>query len=379
MEITLKIYIQLFSIAILLVILFNSFYLIKESAIKIKVFRLLLVSSMLSLIIQLITWILDGSQGNNITGIVMFFNILFFLFAPFSTLLWVFYAYLIVSKKEDYYKKILLVLLIPYGFDLIIVFVSIFSNLFFYIDDNNKFVEGKLFYFHFVSSIVYLIATIFFTIKNRKKINKLELPIILVFLASPIIGGIIQAFFYQFSTFLNAIILSLIITFLNIQNRMINVDNLTGAYSRNYLEYILNKKLVKLKKAKSIPFSGVFIDLDDFKGINDKYGHMEGDFALKQTKILIEEGLENKGFISRFAGDEFVIIVDVNNYQLLDKFLNDLEQLFNNYNEISNKPYKITYSLGRMVYDSKLNMKVDEFLIAIDNLMIENKNIKKNI
>jgi diguanylate cyclase (GGDEF)-like protein len=66
---------------------------------------------------------------------------------------------------------------------------------------------------------------------------------------------------------------------------MINVDNLTGAYSRNYLEYILKKRLIKLNKAKSTPFSGVFIDLDDFKGINDKYGHMEGDFALKQTKV----------------------------------------------------------------------------------------------
>ncbi len=379
MELALKIYIQLFSISILFIILLNSFFRNGESLIKLKVFRLLLFSSIFSLIFQLISWIINGNSDSNMSTLIMFINILFFLFAPFSTLLWVFYAYLVVSKKETDFRFVLLLFSIPYLIDLGIVFASPFSKLIFYID-NNIFVEGPLFFLHFISSVVYLLGVAIYIFINRKKIEKLEFPTILIFLISPIIGGIIQAFFNSFSTFLSAITLSLIIVFVNIQNRIINIDLLTKAYSRTYLEYVLNKKIIKIKSwEKATTFAGVFLDLDDFKEINDKYSHFEGDFALKKTKELIELCLEKKGFVSRFGGDEFIIILYTNDYTELKTFIGKLEQEFIKYNEIRSKPYKLSFSFGYMIYDKNSNMKVDDFIGTIDKMMFQNKVNKKSI
>lgn len=380
MELALKIYIQLFSISILIIILLNSFFRNGENLIKLKVFRMLLVSSSISLIFQLISWIINGNIDSNMFAFIMFINILFFLLAPFSTLLWVFYAYLVVSKKETNFKNVLLLFSIPYLIDLVIVFASPFTNLVFYIDKNNFFIEGQFYYLHFLSSIIYLLGATIYIIINRKKIEKLELPTILIFLISPIIGGIIQAFFNSFSTFLSAITLSLIIVFVNIQNRIINIDSLTKAYSRTYLEYVLNKKIMDIKNWKNTTlFGGVFLDLDDFKEINDLYGHIEGDNALKQSKELIEVCLVKKGFVSRFGGDEFVIILNTNDYIELKAFIVKLEQEFIKYSRISQKPYKLSFSFGYMVFDRKSDMKVEDFLRTIDKIMLQNKVNKKNI
>ncbi|WP_419788211.1 sensor domain-containing diguanylate cyclase [Pseudodesulfovibrio sp.] len=91
--------------------------------------------------------------------------------------------------------------------------------------------------------------------------------------------------------------------------RMAKSDPLTGAANRRALEERF--KLASYKADRyGEPFSIILIDLDEFKKINDKYGHLEGDKVLKNVSICIEQTIRPSDLLSRWGGDEFLILMD---------------------------------------------------------------------
>lgn len=83
-------------------------------------------------------------------------------------------------------------------------------------------------------------------------------------------------------------------------------DRLTGLFSRNILESRLHQEFQRAKRYK-LPLSLLFVDIDDFKSINDTYGHSEGDRVLSFIGSFILEHLREVDFPVRYGGEEFVI------------------------------------------------------------------------
>lgn len=86
-----------------------------------------------------------------------------------------------------------------------------------------------------------------------------------------------------------------------------NYDSLTDIPNRNHLMNHLNLTL-KHADRRNFKFAVMLFDIDNFKKINDTYGHSVGDFALKQTAHIIENTIRQADFIARLGGDEFVIV-----------------------------------------------------------------------
>ncbi|HPP17747.1 MAG TPA: sensor domain-containing diguanylate cyclase [Fervidobacterium sp.] len=84
-------------------------------------------------------------------------------------------------------------------------------------------------------------------------------------------------------------------------------DYLTGAYSRRFLEQYLEKELSKSKRTNR-PVSVVFMDIDKFKEINDKYGHIYGDSVLKNFVDIINKSIRSMDLVARYGGDEFILV-----------------------------------------------------------------------
>jgi len=123
-------------------------------------------------------------------------------------------------------------------------------------------------------------------------------------------------------------------------------DFLTGFYNREYLISTLLKRIIdaKLRKEK---LSILLIDIDHFKRINDKHGHLWGDEFLKYVASTLRLTLENKGLIFRYGGDEFVVIFSTSSpkeaYLLARQFnlvMKNRPFLFNG------RLFKITISCG---------------------------------
>lgn len=86
------------------------------------------------------------------------------------------------------------------------------------------------------------------------------------------------------------------------------IDKLTNLYIRNVFDVVLDKEY-SLAMRELIPLSLLMIDIDDFKYVNDTFGHAEGDQALRQIGNIINLSIRNMDFASRFGGEELAIIM----------------------------------------------------------------------
>jgi len=84
-------------------------------------------------------------------------------------------------------------------------------------------------------------------------------------------------------------------------------DPLTGLYNRNYLGDALEKECRRAKRYGS-PLSCLMLDLDDFKEVNDRHGHLEGDSVLRQVAIAIGNSVREIDIAARYGGDEFCFL-----------------------------------------------------------------------
>jgi diguanylate cyclase (GGDEF)-like protein len=115
------------------------------------------------------------------------------------------------------------------------------------------------------------------------------------------------------------------------------------------------------------------MDLDKFKEINDCYGHDIGDEALQDTVKVLRKCLRQNDFLARYGGDEFLIILDIENPQMLDMTVHRIKTGFEDFNKENHKPYNLSVSLGYLIYDYRSNMRSEEFLKLLDTLMYQNK------
>jgi len=127
---------------------------------------------------------------------------------------------------------------------------------------------------------------------------------------------------------------------------MANKDFLTGAYNRRYF-YDSGDAIFLKAKRKNSPIAVAMIDIDNFKKINDTYGHDVGDVAIKEIKKILDRNLRVSDLMARFGGEEFCIVLEdisqENVAMLFEKIRKDFE---NNVIEVKSHTIKYTVSFG---------------------------------
>jgi diguanylate cyclase (GGDEF)-like protein len=86
-------------------------------------------------------------------------------------------------------------------------------------------------------------------------------------------------------------------------------DPLTGLYNRRYLQERLAEECARTSRDSDYEFAMVMIDVDNFKSINDTYGHTEGDQILKDVANFLEDSVRTVDLCCRMGGDEFAILL----------------------------------------------------------------------
>ncbi|WP_440896115.1 sensor domain-containing diguanylate cyclase [Amphibacillus sp. Q70] len=145
-------------------------------------------------------------------------------------------------------------------------------------------------------------------------------------------------------------------------------DYLTKLFSREYLDEKCQEHLV-------IDQQGAFLllDLDDFKLINDSYGHDVGDTILIQVSNIIRREIDGKGFAARWGGEELAIYLPEANSQMGRAFAEKILSLI----QYSTSP-KITASIGLAQWDSKQKVSLNELFDQADQALYKAKRLGKN-
>ncbi len=125
-----------------------------------------------------------------------------------------------------------------------------------------------------------------------------------------------------------------------------NHDNLTSLYNKMYIESQIQQEFNKAKRYGNI-FSVLFFDIDDFKGVNDQYGHLAGDEVLKKIAETMKNHLRQSDIIGRYGGEEFLILLPETNLEsasmLAQRLRTTTESMTTQYKDTD---IKVTISLG---------------------------------
>jgi diguanylate cyclase len=156
-----------------------------------------------------------------------------------------------------------------------------------------------------------------------------------------------------------------------------NHDALTGLYNRRHFCQQLEHHLVLAERHDRCG-ALLFIDLDDFKDINDTLGHQIGDELLKNLVALLQTQLRQSDILARLGGDEFAIILpQITAVDLLLMTQRLLKALEETVFTCSEHPVRITASIGAIQFSSA-KMPVDELLACADRAMYKSKESGRN-
>jgi diguanylate cyclase (GGDEF)-like protein len=158
--------------------------------------------------------------------------------------------------------------------------------------------------------------------------------------------------------------------------RLSTVDPLTSVYNRRFINEFLMKEIERSKRSKN-NFSIVMCDIDDFKVINDKYGHASGDSVLRFTSQYIIDSLRNSDVIGRYGGDEFVIILPETTHEGASKIIEKIKlSLAGSEIPIVKGRIKVSVSFGIASFPDD-GITSDDLLVASDERMYKEKSLGK--
>lgn len=261
------------------------------------------------------------------------------------------------------------------GICCMIVLSSIFNKQVLYFDEARIYHRGRLFWLPM--SILFIMMFIIegFIASQRFKIEISHFKSLLLFLVCPVIGTVFQFFIYGLPFTLISITFAAQIVFTNIQNRSMDTDYMTGIFNRGSLDHHMQHKIDTATRNRS--FSAMLLDIDNFKSINDGFGHYEGDIALINTTKLLRHSVSPTDFVARYGGDEFCIIFSEDDSSALDAIIQGIYANLQDFNKNTKKPYKLNFSIGYAVYQPSYGRKAELFLEVLDQKMYIEKNARK--
>jgi two-component system cell cycle response regulator len=159
-------------------------------------------------------------------------------------------------------------------------------------------------------------------------------------------------------------------------NTMLLTDELTGLYNRRGF-FTLGEYPLKIAKRQLKGLYMLYADLDDLKGINDTWGHREGDLALKEIAHILRNNYRESDIIARIGGDEFVVVPVGTAGDDADKIIGRLHKAIEIRNSKRNLDYQLSMSAGVAFYDPAKPCSIDELLAQGDKSMYERKRCKQ--
>ena len=367
--------INVYSIILLFIIYLQSMKNTEKESSQYKIYMKILLTTMLMLVIDILSRF-DGKTCTIYPLINHIGNFLIFLLSPMLPSLWLRYVYYQVYKNVKHIKELTYTVFLLNVVNAVMLVLTQFNGWFYYIDSDNIYHRGPLFLVSASITGALLLVAYALIVVNREKIVEKYYFSLAFFAVPPFVCIILQILFYGVPLILNSVVLSLFIVFINIQNRSMDTDFLTGVNNRKKLEIYLKGKVSTSTKNKT--FSAIMIDLDNFKAINDIYGHDMGDTALQTSAKLLSSCIRATDFIARYGGDEFFIVLDTSNSDELEDIVSRIDDCIKKYNESSVQPYELSFSMGYAIYNYNSHMKVEEFQKQIDALMYEKKQARKN-
>ena len=335
-----------------------------------KLYVTLLIVNIFLLILDVLARF-DGTRHAAFPIINRVSNFIIFAANPVLPCLWLLYVLLWADKGVRGIKKALNWIALLNAVNLAMVVASQFTGWYYSIDADNIYSRGPLYPVSTALMLAPALASYAALLWNRKRLEPKVLRPLLMFPVPPLVGIFLQLFFFGIPFALNSIVVSLLILLLYVQDRNIHTDVLTGAGNRRQMYAVLSEKIRRTSPGRT--FSLIMLDLDNFKAVNDGYGHEAGDRMLVGTAEMLKSSVRSRDYVIRYGGDEFMLIVDISDPDDLSALLERIDLRRKKLNESSKLPFALSFSVGSVIYRCDAPASVDELIKQVDRRMYANK------
>lgn len=332
-----------------------------------RLLRIIIIANIIALIVEPFTWVLDGMQGTAFYVLGYTANSLMYVVPLVLFCLWFTY---IDYKIHDDIKRIRrrYFYLLPGFVVLLLMIINVFTPIVFSIDPMTNIYQRETLWFISFATVYMMYAwLIAMVIIKRRQTNTYVLVSVLLFFILPFSSSLLQMMYDRIFYTYTTVAIAVLISFIFLETISGGRDYLTGLYSRQsfdeYMHHLIEEKDT---------FMLLLIDLDNFKAVNDKYGHVYGDELLIRFTIMLSEVFSFADMIARLGGDEFMVVFKDDAPEIIAGHIAALRDKLAN----MPKPYHdLSFSHGYSLYEEGLTF--NEIYRLVDHKMYREKHDKK--
>ena len=371
MSLTTNLIFNLYAITILIVLLVQQHRQHDRKAAQYRLFIAMSSVAMFLLLMDILSR-MDGLTPGWFAVANKIGNFAVFMTNPVLPSIWLIFVYDQINSNPLKLRRVIRRLSLLHIGYMTIFLIGNSRGLFYTIDAENIYHRGPMYLLLVVWTMTLILVSELIIIFYHNNIERKHRFAMLFFPIPPIIGIILQVAVYGVSLMLTTTVISILVMFLNMQNRHMSIDYLTGVNNRKKLDEVLQDRF-RVCQDGSCSFGAIMIDLNDFKRINDTLGHDIGDDALETTARLLRSCVRADDTIARFGGDEFVIVMNASDRQRLRATASRIMARLKHFNRHSTKPYELSFSLGYALFDRSQHRTPEDLLRHLDLLMYEHK------
>ena len=333
-------------------------------------FRNVVYGIMAVLFLDIVWVLIDGAKFPGCIAVNYILNALFLGAGVLLGCMW--YLYVLDALGYHVPKKRAWIVLSPGLLFMVLNVASIWTGWMFHISEENTYVRGPLFWLQETGVIGMLLVSFFHilycSIWKKHEIARTEIRKLLGFYIIPVVGTLVSMPFSGMPGTWTCASVSIILIYMDAMDREVMRDSLTGLNNRKAMANAFSE-YAKIANADNRLFL-FMMDLDGFKGINDRYGHPMGDQALIVTAKLLLRNVDGmRSIVVRYGGDEFLVMGFPNNDPWAYKAR--AEALFRENSLSSELPFQIRISIGYTEYHE--GQTLDELITVADQYLYRRK------
>jgi diguanylate cyclase (GGDEF)-like protein len=295
-------------------------------------------------------------------------NAAYYILTSLTSYLCFFYAQIIMDTGIARTKPLRIISEMPMYAVAVLVLLSYRTEWIFYIDEANHYQRGPYTIMHVILSYGYiffaLVQVISATLKKENFQKRKEYLNVLYFILIPGFLCVGQVFIPGIPLVSMGLTGGILLVYMNTEEMLISIDVLTNLSNRNQLYTYLGSKFRTEQDRLALYL--LLIDVDYFKTINDQYGHLEGDIALKRVADALKLSCaDRKGIVCRYGGDEFIIVCENMLEEEVRQLCSDIVFILHQMNQKAQVPYDLTVSIGYAHCTSEIHY-IPELIEAAD-------------
>lgn len=339
----------------------------------IKIFTMMINLTMFQCLFDTLVFWIDGKTFPMARELNYIGNVMYYILNMSISYLWPLFTEYKMNHNTVKLKKMAVALGVPLVLFAVLVASTPFTDFIFTITPDNRYTRTG--WHFFIPTILITFYTLYGTFRvhmHRKNTGKYMIFPAIVFVSPLLLAMIVQSLNYGISLIFIGIAIGLTGIYFSTLSESTYIDQLCDVYNRRYYNVYIST-FCNSKNSNTV--TGTLIDMDDFKLINDRFGHDTGDEALIQFASILKKHMSKIGVVIRYGGDEFILLAKCSVTEM-KTVIDAIEKETTQANTSGKNKFHLAFSYG--IAEIAQGSCPEDFLRMSDKLMYQMKNERKS-